>query len=101
MTQPAAEVATDELSARIDCTCPDCGTHVRADGVAHGDVDFGTDMLPTVEAEWDCPACGSGHSEETPFDVDLFDQCDFHSWVGTIGDDRACIIVEDDMGPSS
>lgn len=79
----------------VDHTCPNCGEqlHVQASGL-----DFMRNAnkchMESV-TNWSCPSCGVGFDQTTPFDTDLFRASGFHSWVGDVGGERACIVVSE------
>lgn len=78
---------------KVDQVCPSCGTDIHCEGEVEKVV--GTGLMREIAAEWECPSCGVEHHHEHPFDMDLMDVSGFHSWVGSIGEEPACIVVSD------
>jgi hypothetical protein len=67
-----------------------------ADGDSISVFDAETWNWPVFEMDWVCHACGRTYSYSGPFDVDVFANTGFHSWVGQIAGCRACIVVRED-----
>lgn len=86
------------MNANVDQRCPSCGTDI------HCDADIreasGVGVIERITATWECPECGVGFEHEHPFDTDLMERTGFHSWVGHIETEKACIVVEDSSGPN-
>lgn len=81
------------MNVKVDQVCPSCGTDVHCEADIERVV--GTGLLKEITANWECPCCGVQQEHEHPFDVDLLEQSGFHSWVGSIEDQPACIVVSD------
>jgi len=80
------------MEAKVDQRCPSCGTDIHCQ--ASVESLCGTGLLREVTTHWDCPECGTMYEQTTPFDVDLFERSGFHSWVGSIRDNPACIVID-------
>lgn len=81
------------MKVNVNQVCPSCGTNIHCEGELERIT--GTGLMREVAANWECPDCGVEHHHEHPFDVDLMESSGFHSWVGSIEDEMACIVVSD------
>lgn len=81
------------MDVKVDQLCPSCNNNIHCEGELERIT--GTGLMREITANWECPECGVEYDHEHPFDETLMTQSGFHSWVGSIEGESACIVVSD------
>lgn len=91
LSQASGYTGMESMKASVDHCCPSCGMGIRCGASI---VEFvTTGSMQRVTVNWSCPDCHTGFEKTTPFDLVLYESSGFHSWVGSVDGQPACIVI--------
>jgi len=80
------------MNVTIDQTCPSCGTGIH-ESPEITEITASA-LLRTLTINWACPACEATYETEATIDMDIVDSFGFESWIGSVNNATACVLVE-------
>ena len=81
------------MEITVDGHCPSCGTELHTTGSFESL--SGVGAIRDCSTQFGCGSCGATFTHTHEFDLELLSMSGFHSWVGSIGGETVCIVVDD------